>query len=441
MRTERTNISRRQFLVPLAAAMTAPVFIPFKLRGETAPSNTLNVAIAGCGNRFGGHFGAFASVPGVRVVAVCDIWEKRAQGAKARVDGHNKDTQCKAYHDYREMCADPNVDIVTIAVPDHWHALVAIEAAKQAKHIYLEKPFAYSVEEGRAVHDAVTRSGVMLQYGTQQRSTCFFQRATYLSRHGHLGNVDTVYAISPPGAKGGDPNKTSVPAGYDYDFFTGPAPRTPFYEELALRRGSPGWYFTSVFGGGWLTAWGTHHVDCAQAALGKDGEAPIRVEAKGRYPETGVFDTAYSWYAELTYADGKKLIYCTSDRAERPKTGGNILAVGDEGWASATRGNLRTHPEYHGDRTWPLDDPELQLLEKGSHNDHFKNFIDGIRYGERLNGRMDPGLLSANLCHLTNIAIEAQRPLSWDAGSETFKNDAMANRLLGRPMRAPWTLA
>lgn len=437
----KSPLNRRQFLRNTALAAT-PLLLSLHSRGQGAPSRTLNVGIVGSGTRCRSHTANFSRIPGVRVVAVCDIWPKRADEAKLEVDRLNGgDTHCKTYHDYRELIADPEVDIVTVAVPDHWHALVAVEAARKGKHIYLEKPFAFSVEEGRAIADAVRRNGVILQHGTQQRSSAWFQRATYLARHGFLGNLNKVYAISPVGPAGGDPTQTAIPAGYDYEFFTGPAPKTPFYQDLAIRPGTPGWYFTSVFGGGWITAWGSHHVDSAQFALGKDHEAPVKVEAQGNYPETGVFDTAYSWYAEFTYADGKKLIYCTADRPECPKVKGNIVLAGDAGWVAADRGNVSSNPACLVERAWPKDDPELQLMERGGEADHFANFVDAIRNGARQNGSIEPGRLSTTLCHLTSIGIETQRPLQWDAHTETFINDPQANRLLGRPMRAPWKLA
>ena len=431
--------SRRRFLQG-AALTAAPMLAPSRIFGAAAPSNTLNAGIVGCGNRFRAHFAGLSSLPGVRIAAVCDIWPQRARDAKAEVDKLNSDSSCKAYHDFRELTANPAIDIVTVAVPDHWHALVAVEAANRGKHIYLEKPFAYSIEEGRALADAVKRNGVILQHGTQQRSMATFQRVTYLARHGYLGNVDTAYAISPKGETGGDPARTEMPEGYDYEFFNGPAPRTPFFTELAIRKGTPGWYFTSVFGGGWITAWGSHHVDSAQFALGKDGEAPVKVEAVGSYPEEGVFDTAYSWHAEFTYADGKKLIYLTRDRPECPRDGGDMVILGDKGWASADRGKAQSNPANLMEMTWPADDPDLQLMDRGGQADHFANFIDAIREGARLNAPMEIGRLSTSLCHLTGIAIETQRPLQWDPAKETFVNDPVASRLLGRPPRAPWKL-
>jgi len=433
-------MNRRLFLRHTALA-AAPLILPGRLFGTGAPSRTLNLGVVGGGTRSKAHIGNFSRIPGVRVVAVCDIWSERVEAAKDSVNKLNGDTYCKAYHDFRELIANPEVDVVTVAVPDHWHALVAVEAANRGKHIYLDKPFAYSVEEGRAIVRAVKRNGVILQHGTQQRSMASFQRATYLARHGYLGNIEKVYALSPVGPIGGDPTQTELPPGYDYEFFTGPAPKTPFYRELALRPGTPAWYFTSVFGGGWVTAWGSHHVDSAQFAFGKDHEAPVMVEAEGKYPESGVFDTAYSWHAEFTYADGRKLIYLTTDRPECPKAGGNIVIVGDKGWVAADRGKVWSNPASLVERAWPKGDPDLQLMDAGGETDHFKNFIEAIRTASRQNAPMEIGHRSTTLCHLTNIGIETQRLLRWDAQTESIVNDAQANRLLVRPMRAPWRLS
>ena len=445
--TMKTGLSRRKFLFGSAAALTAPLILPSRLFGKNAPSNTLNVGIVGCGNRFRTHQ-TIGQIPGVRVVAVCDVWDERATVGKAQIDETNGDAHCKTYGDFRDLIADSEVDMVVVGAPDHWHALIAIAAANAGKHIYLEKPFAYSVEEGRAVINAVRRNGVILQHGTQQRSSASFQRATYLAQGGLIGNVDTVYAISHPGPSGGDPSKTQIPAGYNYDLFTGPAPKTPFYLDMitrsgtAARGGTPAWYFTSVFGGGWVTAWGSHHVDSAQFALGKDHEAPVKIEAKGLYPETGMFDTAYSWYAELTYADGKKIIYCTPDRPECPKMpGADIIVVGETGWVAANRGKVWSSQPGLTERNWPKDNPALQLMDRGGQMDHFKSLVDAIRYGTPVNAPMEIGQLSTTLCHLTSIGIETQRPLNWNSLTERFVDDPQADRLLGRSMRAPWSLA
>lgn len=445
---------RRRDFLRSSTGVGLPLIMPSSLGAGLAPSNRLNVGILGGGDRGAAHARHIFQIPNARVGAVCDIWPLRAKQFSDHVNQKQGNNSCKVYKDFRELCADPGIDIVMVAVPDHWHALAAIEAAKNGKHIYLEKPLAYSVEEGRAVLDAVQHACVIAQHGTQQRSMSSFQRATYLARHGFLGDVHTVYAISPPGPIGGDPTATAMPEGYDYDFFTGPVPRTRWFTELAVRRsesdwdfskafggpwkGTSGWYFNQAFGGGWVTAWGSHHVDSAQFALGKDHEAPVRVEFEGKYPETGAFDTAYSWYGEFTYADGKKLIYCTSDRPEAPKQAGDIMVVGEEGTVSATRGKIWSDPFSLMERPWPLNDRDLQALEGSV--DHIRNLVDAIDCGTPRAAPLEIGHLSTTLCHLANIGIEIHRPFQWEAETERIANDPTANRLLGRSMRAPWSL-
>jgi predicted dehydrogenase len=427
--------------------MSVPLILPARIFGKEAPSNTLNIGIIGSGVRCKSHIRHFSQIPGVRIAAVCDIWTKRTAEAKAAVDKINQNSDCKTYHDFRELCADPGIDIVTVGAPDHWHALMAIEAANNGKHIYLEKPFAYSIEEGRAIINAVNANGVILQHGTQQRSMASFQKMTYLAKHGFLGDVHTAYAVSPVGRIGGDSTPVSPPVGFDFDFFTGPAPKMAFYNDLAIKSPghtgyfTPGWYFTQAFCAGWITAWGSHHLDSAQFALGKDYEHPVKVEAHGKFPETGAFDTAYTWYAEYTYADGKKLIFCTEDQAKAPKTGGNSVVIGSEGWAAATRGKVWSNPAGLAAQVFRKDDPSLQYIERGGEAQHFQNFIAVIREGAYQNGPMEVGHLSTSLCHLTSIGIQTQRPLYWDGMKERFINDPEADRLLGRTMRAPWKLA
>lgn len=446
---------RRRDFLKRSASLGIPLILPSALASQRAPSSRLNVGILGCGDRGPAHARHIFQIPNAQVRAVCDIWPLRAQQFSDHIDQKQGQKGCKVYKDFRELCADPEIDLVMVALPDHWHALAAIEAAKHGKHIYLEKPLAYSVEEGRAVLHAVRQAGVIAQLGTQQRSISSFQRATYLARHGFLGEVEKVYAISPPGPIGGDPTMTDMPAGYDYEMFTGPSPRTPWFTELAIRKGksgwdlsrgfggpwngTAGWYFKQGFGGGWVTAWGSHHVDSAQFALGKDHETPVRVEFEGKYPETGVFDTAYSWYGEYTYADGRKLIYCTSDRPEAPKQAGDIMIVGKKATVSATRGKIWSNPYSLMELALPLNDPDLQALEISQ--DHVKNLIDAIVLGTPLAAPLEIGHRSTTLCHLANIGIEVQRPLTWDGSIERIKEDPLANRLLGRPMREPWSLS
>ena len=422
--------SRRNFLRGTLATSLAATF-PSILRGSTVPpSERLNLAVIGTGGQGSGHSRIWASQPHSHLVAVCDVHRGRANDAKEAADAAQGRNSCTAYHDFRELLDRDDIDAVSIATPDHWHVLPALAAIRAGKHVYLEKPVAYSVEEGRAIAGAVRQYGVVLQNGTQQRSLTPFQRATWIAQSGLIGNITHVIASSPYGPQGGDPTPATPPNELDYDFWLGPAPDKPYTPGRASGHGGVGWYHISDYSGGWVTAWGSHHVDSAQLALGKDREAPVSVEAWGEFPKEGVYNTCYKWRAEYTYADGQKLIYATRDEAPRKM---DIIIHGDQGWVAADRGNIDAHPksllsEHPGPIThaWPTD--------------HYREFLDAIREGRDPNAPIEPVNLSTNLCHMANIAITLGRPLRWDGPNERFIDDAIANRMLTSPMRAPWTL-
>lgn len=425
-------IHRRQFLTRAGAAAIAPLIVPSAVlgRGAPAPSERLGMAIIGNGGRGSGHTGVFASFPDCHVLAVCDVNRRNAEQAKAKVDGAYNNKDCQLSGDHREILARDDIDAISIAVPDHWHAIIALDAIRAGKHVYLEKPLAYTVEEGRELVSAVRRHGVVLQQGTQQRSMSTFQRTAYLAQAGYLGTVKRAVAISPDGAEGGDPNPAPVPEWLDYERWLGPAPRVPYTPGRCKGHGGVGWYHIRDYSGGWITAWGSHHVDSAQWALGKDHEAPVEINATGKFPQSGVFDTCKTWRAAYRYADGTELIFATPNEGQGNK---NVLIEGDEGWVAADRGRidafpkslLAVRPEPSG-RPWPTD--------------HFHDFVEAIQQGRDGCAPVEIGHLSTTLCHLATIGITVQRPLKWNAAKECFVNDPVADRLLSRPMRQPWSL-
>ena len=425
------SLNRRGFLRnSLAAAV--PLITPSLLRAAAPPpSGRLQIAVIGSGGRGRDHTRVWSSMPAeCRLMAVCDVNRTQAASAKSIADAAYQDKASTVHSDFREVISRDDIDAVSIATPDHWHALIALAAIRAGKHVYLEKPLAYTVEQGRALVTAVGRHGVVLQQGTQQRSSSTFQRAAWLARSGKLGRLQSAIAISPYGPQGGDPTPATPPPEIDYNFWLGPAPEVPYTPGRCHGDGGIGWYHISDYSGGWVTAWGSHHVDCAQWALGKDHEAPVAVEAKGEFPTTGVFDTCYKWRAEFRYADGVKLIFATPKEAESTN---NVLIVGDEGWVSASRGRIDAYPK------------SLLALQPGPlaeawPTNHFRNFLNAIREGGEPASPVDSAHLSTTLCHLCNIAIVLQRPLRWDGTRERFIDDPVADRMLTSPMRAPWNL-
>jgi predicted dehydrogenase len=422
--------SRRGFLRGTLAA-SLPLAFPTILRSAPVPpSEKLHLAVIGAGSRGGDHTRAWTGVPESRMVAVCDVNRKRAEHIKAAADSAQGNNSCSVYSDFRELLERDDIDAVSIAVPDHWHAIIALQAIRAGKHVYLEKPVAYTVEQGRALVNAVRKYGVVLQNGTQQRSMSTFQRAAWLARSGKLGKVHTAIAISPYGPQGGDPNPAPPPPEIDYEFWLGPAPRKAYTPGRCDGSSGAGWYHIRDYSGGWITAWGSHHVDCAQWALGKDHEAPVSVEAQGEFAKGGVYDCCYKWRAEFTYADGVKLIFATPNEAEGKM---NVLIQGDQGWVCADRGSIDAYPKsLLSEQPGALADPWP--------TDHFRDFLHAIRDGREPAAPIEVSHLSTTLCHLANIGVVVQRPLRWDGKHERFINDPLADRMLASPLRAPWNL-
>jgi predicted dehydrogenase len=425
-----TALSRRGFLRCTLTA-SIPLAAPSLLRAGRLPAPArLNLGVIGVGGQGSGHARTWTGVPESRLVAVCDVNRAQAEKAKAAADAAQGDKSCAAYGDFRELLARDDIDAVSIAVPDHWHALIALAALRAGKHVYLEKPLAYSVDQGRALVETVRRYGMVLQHGTQQRSMSTFQRAAWLAQSGRLGRVHTATATSPNGPAGGDPTPATPPPEIDYEFWLGPAPWKPYTPGRCHGHGGVGWYHIREYSGGWVTAWGSHHVDCAQWALGKDHEAPVSVEATAQFPQTGVFDTCMTWRSEMVYADGTKLVFATpAEGAGRM----DVLIEGDAGWVAANRGAIDAHP-----KSLLAEQPGPPAESWSTH--HFRDFLQAIREGRDPASPVEVSHLSTTLCHLTNIAAVLQRPLRWDGKRERFIDDPVADRMLATPLRSPWNL-
>ena len=186
---------RRDFLRIIGGGSVFPSILPSSAlgrAGSVAPSDRIVMGMIGVGGMGGGHVRGFLQHADVRVAAICDVREERRQAAKNIVDQRYGDKSCETYDDFRELLARKDIDGVLIAVPDHWHALIGIEAARQGKSMYYEKPMGVSVAEAKAMREAVNRHGVIFQFGTQQRSGRDYQAAYELIRNGRIGQLKTM---------------------------------------------------------------------------------------------------------------------------------------------------------------------------------------------------------------------------------------------------------
>ncbi len=454
--TEKST--RREFLSTGAAVGAAtigwPYFVPARVlgtQGATPPSEKIVMGCIGVGSMGGGHLRSFTGQDDVRMAAVCDLRRKFRERARQIVDAKYGNSDCTMYHDYRELLARPDIDAVLIATPDHWHALVAIEAAKNRKDMYLEKPIDVHVAAARALREVVNRYGTVFQFGTQQRSGRDFRFGCELVRNGRIGKLHTIVVGSLPGAE--LPNQPTEPAPdpneFDYDMWLGPAPWAPYSFQRAASRaeGSPGyWMHIHDYGLGCLSgAWGIHHVDIAQWGNNSDNTGPLEIEGTGTLPTDGLCDTALTWRVEHVYANGVKMIHLDRAQAVREfpqfqsKTlqysGVGILFLGTDGWVVVSRGGIDANPKSLLQTAFDSSEPRLPVS-----NNHRRNFLDCVKTRRQPISPIEAAVRSDTVCHLDDIAIRLGRKLRWDPQAEQFLGDEAANRLLTRPLRSPWRL-
>ncbi len=434
-------VSRRAFLKRTATSaglMAFPMIVPARVLGADAPSNKITMAIIGTGNQGTNDMMGFLQDRRVRVVAVCDLnregpgyWGGGIAGrepARKRVDTHYGDNSCAAYEDYRDVLARPDIDAVEIATPDHWHAPLAVDAARAGKDIYGQKPLSLTISDGRLMADTVTRYSRVWQTGSQQRSDWNFRRACELVLNGRIGKLHTVRC----GLPGGIPDygrteahtqTTPVPDGFNYDMWLGPAPWAPY----CPARCGVNFRWISDYSGGQLTDWGGHHPDIAQWGMGTDYTGPIEVKnARATYARHPIYNTATEYYFECVYKSGVTLIVSNRER-------GGVTFEGSDGSVWANRGQHKASSSaIHNAVIGPN---EKHLYESGN---HFRNFIDCVISRQETAAPIEVAHRSITIAHLGNIALSTGRDLTWDPDTETFANDPGANRLLSRAARAPW---
>lgn len=423
------GMRRRDFLVA-AGGLAGWGILGGRARGEVAANSKLAIGVIGVGGRGKAHMKEFFADKGARVVAVCDVRAGEEEKAKALAAQNYGDDSCAAHGDFMELLGRKDIDAVSIAVPDHWHALVALAALRAGKHVYLEKPFAFTVAEGRAVVEAAKASGAVFQVGTQQRSTANYRLACELVRNGRIGKLRTVRVGSPFGFRGGSTAPAPVPEGIDYERWLGPAPWVPYTEGRCDGGGGNGWYHIRDYCAGWLTAWGSHDVDIAHWGMGADATGPVEVDAWGVFPEVGACDTAWKWRAECTYADEVKVIYATEQENRH-----GVRFEGDGGWVFVRRGFTDSNPKGLLYETIRPGEERLVAADN-----HFECFLDAIRTGREVTAPPEGAHRSTSACHLMHISMRLGRKLRWDPAVEKFVGDDAANRMLARAMRAPWSL-
>ena len=406
------KLSRRELLGSAAAAGVFTIVPRHVLGGpgRTPPSDTVLAAHVGCGGRKWGGLGCVGSH---KLIAFCDVDLHRVGGA---VDNE------KYYSDFRRLMDRKDIDVISIATPPHWHALVCIAAAQAGKDIFCEKPMTRFIAEGRAVVEAVKRYGRVFQIGTFGRFGA--SRTPHaVTTHKIMGSgllprekaprivVRQNWKIREWSGRINVPPEP-VPENLLYDFWLGPAPFKPYFRHRT--HGSFRGYWD--YDGGGLADMGQHYLDAHQWTLNKDHTSPVRIRAHAPWPAHPDACGLWGW-VEMEYADGTAVIFETNE------------------WGTGYPGDSRRYPEPAD-----LDEPARRTLAATPDPEPLRTLAEAVRTRKPAGGNAEASHRCATLLHLANIAIRLGRELRFDPGRERFLGDDEANRLANVPMRAPWHL-
>ncbi|WP_026327454.1 Gfo/Idh/MocA family protein [Proteiniphilum acetatigenes] len=451
-------MKRRMFIKKAAATAVGtavfPTIVPSSVFGKNAPSNKIHIGQIGCGRIARDHdMAETIKYDKAQFVAVCDVDSKRLTDGKKYVDeyyakkaGKKSYSNVKMYENYIDMLADKDIDAVIISTPDHWHAEPAIRAALAKKDIYLQKPTSLTVEEGRLLSDVVRRQNVILQVGTQQRSSPQFRIAAELVRNGRIGKLHTVKIGLPGDPSGPDANEMPVPTNLNYDMWLGSTPEV-YYTEIRVHPqnnyGRPGWLRCEQFGSGMITGWGQHHFDSAAWGMDTEYTGPVSVEAIAQFPKSGLWDVHGDFMVKAEYENG--ITMYTSGGYPN-----GIRYEGTDGWIFVSRGNYvasSSDPVTQGNNSKALDasDPQILTSEIGENEIHLYksdnqhgNWLDCIESRKEPISPVEIGHRACTVCLISHIAMKIPGRLEWDPKLEKFKNSELANSMLKRPQRAPY---
>lgn len=449
------KIERRTFIKKLTAASTASV-IGFPMvkssMSSLSPSDQLNVAVIGIRSRGKEHYRALSKIPGVNIVAICDIDQRLILEAVADIEkltGKKPATETE----YRKILENKDIDAVSIATPNHWHALQAIWACQAGKDVYVEKPVSHNIVEGRKIVDAARKYNRVVQTGTQSRSQTSTISAINFMKEGGLGKVYMSRGLClKPRGNIGHVADSQIPEGVDWNTFLGPAPYRPFN----LNRFHYKWHWFWDTGCGDLGNQGIHQADVARWALGKRSH-PVKIKGTGNY---FIWDsdqeTPNIQQLEFEYEDGSILQFEVRGLGTNAEAGVRIgnLIYGAKGWisiasedvggAKVVYSDVKLRPD--GFSSYSEEDGPVYSNKDSDHPDavvnHFTNFIDCVKSGkwQNLNAEILEGHMSTSLCHLGNIATRLNRILHFNPNAEKFVNDSEADSYLTRNYRAPFVL-
>ncbi len=406
---KQKTVTRRQLIKGAIGTTAVFAIVPRHVLGgpgHTPPSETFGGALIGCGGRGNGTFNAMGLE--AKKLAICDV------KFVGREDGK------MVYRDFRRVLERKDIDVVAIATPPHWHALISIAAMEAGKDVLCEKPMTRFIAEGRAVADAEKRYKRIFQVGTfgrfgQSRNKGNIQTHKIM-KSGLLKKCKAVY-IKRGGFKvkewSGMVNATPqpIPKSLDWDMYVGPSPMKPYHRH---RTGGTHRGYWDYEGGG-LADMGQHSFDPFQWTYAKDDTSPVEIEA---YAPPAHPEACGMWgWVEMKYADGLTLVFDSKEWGKPyDRKGPRGVSMSD------------------------LDEQSRRKVEAMPDPEPPVSFAEAVKTRKRAGGNADAAHRCATLLHLANLAIRTGRKLRYDPVKEQIIGDEEANRLVNQPMRAPWHL-
>jgi predicted dehydrogenase len=399
--------TRREFLKAAAVTAAVPYFVPGSALGaddRPPPSERIVMAGIGIGNMGSGDQGAFLGRREVQYVAVCDVRKKFLDAARDRVNQKYNSQDCKAYGDFREVLARTDIDAVHVATPDHWHAIVVIEACRHGKDVYCQKPETRTLREGPLMVAAARRYGRVVSGGSQ-RVMDDYRPIVNQCWSGELGTIKEINVSVGPLSQPCNLPAEPLPPDMDWEMWLGPAPWAPYNHSRCdgnFGTGGGSWRSYRDYSGGGMTDWGAHHF----------GGALYAVDVRELEPE------------EVVYHDDQDVKYLTYRFPN-----GILVHHNHPGM-----GNLQVVGTPERQRA-----PKTTPTYKGS-GGIYGDFLECVRTRQRPFRDIELATHTMTVAHMGIIAYDLKRSLKWDTVKKVFPGDEEANRFLDRARREPWVL-
>lgn len=435
------KLNRREFLQTSSRAASGAALVAWAKAGKVLGANdTIRVAVVGLHGQGQEHIKGFHHQPGVKVAALCDVDENIL---KERADQYEKLAAgpVRRYRDMREVFDSKEIDVVSFATPNHWHALGGIWAMQAGKHTYVEKPCSHNVWEGRQLVTAARKYNRLCQHGTQGRSSPVIREAIQKLREGVIGKIylarGLCYKWRP--SIGKVQEQQSIPAGIDYNLWLGPAPQKPLHRKQLHYD----WHWQWDYGNGDMGNQGVHEMDMARWGLGVG--LPSRIQSMGgHYLFDDDQETPNTLICTFDYSEEGKLLqfetrhWITNHEGSFGSKGENnvgVLFYGSEGYMELQYFSYKT---YLGKARDP--GPSNDGSADSNKFEHYGTFINAVRSGKRedLGADIEEGHFSSALCHLGNISYRTRRTIHFDPKTEKITGDEEASSWLTRNYRSPF---